>query len=79
MKQAELCSPSEESQPLEERKKTLTSSIIAVHVVYHSVEEHIHWFGQLTSYMPGILETLSPNQEQPPENLEMVPSLTMHK
>jgi len=78
VKQAALRSSSDGSQPLEERNKTLTSKIIAVHVVYHSVEEHIHWFGQLTSYMPGILETLSPNQEQPKESLEMVPSHTMH-
>ena len=77
VKQAALHSSSDGSQPSEERRKTLTSRIIAVHVVYHSVEEHIHWFGQLTSYMPGILETLSPNQEQPQESLEMVPSHTM--
>lgn len=37
---------------------TLTKRIVAVHVVYHSNEEKIHWFGQLTLCMPGILQHL---------------------
>ena len=54
-----LVKQAEGSQPSEERRKTLTSRIIAVHVVYHSVEEHIHWFGQLTAQYPGIVSSLA--------------------
>lgn len=34
---------------------TLTTRIAAVHIVHRATCEHIHWFGQLTSYSPGIL------------------------
>ena len=65
------CLPSEEPQ-LTEGKNILTRMIIAVHVVYHTVEEHIHWFGQLTSCMPGILVKLDASCKEPQEYPEMV-------
>ena len=40
---------------------TLVHRIAAVHVVYRTNHEYIHWFGQLTSHSPEIL----PSLEQP--------------
>ena len=37
----------------------LTNRIAAVHVVYNSVWEELHWFGQLTSLHPGLLPSLT--------------------
>ena len=65
MKQSGHISPSDEDAPADDGQKTLTSKIVAVHVVYHSVEEHIHWFGQITSHQPGILEQLANSQKGP--------------
>ena len=71
MKQAVLFLPSEEPLLAVERN-TLTKMIIAVRIAYHNAEEHIHWFGQLTSLMPGILEKLDASYKQPQESPEMV-------
>jgi hypothetical protein len=38
--------------------QALSQRIVAVHIVYHSIEEEIHWFGQLTLCMPGVLQHL---------------------
>jgi hypothetical protein len=37
---------------------SLVGQIAAVHVVYRECCDCIHWFGQLTSHRPGILESL---------------------
>ena len=38
---------------------SLLSHVVAMHVAYYHYQQEIMWFGQLTSYMPGILVTLS--------------------
>ena len=38
---------------------SLLSHVAAVHVAYYDYQQEIMWFGQLTSYMPGILATLN--------------------
>jgi hypothetical protein len=38
---------------------TFISLLAAIHVVYHSYEQEIMWFGQLTTHIPGILIHLS--------------------
>lgn len=37
----------------------LANRIAAVHVIYSSIHEELHWFGQLTSQYPGIVSSLS--------------------
>ena len=37
---------------------SLLSKVAAVHVVYHQYQQEIMWFGQLTTYIPGILVKL---------------------
>ena len=67
VKQSGHISPFDEDAPADDGQKTLTSKIVAVHVVYHSVEEHIHWFGQITSHQPGILEELLIDSQKGPQ------------
>ena len=67
VKQSGPISPSDEETPAHDVEKTLTSKIVAVHVVYRSVEEHIHWFGQITSHQPGILEELLIDSQKGPQ------------
>ena len=43
---------------------SLIGRIAAVHVVFRESCECIHWFGQLTSHKPGILEGLVKSAEQ---------------
>ena len=62
-------SPFIQKRAAEKRGKTLSHQIVAVHVAYHSVEEQIHWFGQLTLCMPGILQHLL---SLPQDSSEMV-------
>lgn len=45
--------------------------ISAVHVVYKATHDHIHWFGQLTSHIPGILVAMMQKAE-PEEEQNMV-------
>ena len=71
VKQNGHISPSDEDAPADDGQKTLTSKIVAVHVVYHSVEQHIHWFGQITFRRPGMLEVLEANSQNSP-NINMV-------
>ena len=42
----------------------LVGRIAAVHVVYRETSQCIHWFGQLTSHRPGILDGLVKSTEQ---------------
>ena len=78
LKQSGHISPSdEEDAHTDVGQKTLTSQIIAVHVVYHSIEEHIHWFGQIISHQPGMLEQLA-NYQQGPEMVLLLSVYTMH-
>ena len=66
LKQSGHISPSdEEDAHADDEQKTLTSQIVAVHVVYHSIEERIHWFGQITFHQPEILEQLAYYQQGP--------------
>ena len=39
-------------------RQALSQRIVAIRVVYHTIEEEIHWFGQLTLCMPGVLQQL---------------------
>ena len=43
---------------------SLMGRIAAVHVVYRETSQCIHWFGQLTSHRPGILDGLVKSTEQ---------------
>ena len=43
---------------------SLIDRIAAVHVVYQTNCESIHWFGQLTFHSPGILEGLAESIKQ---------------
>ena len=43
---------------------TLNKWITAVHIVYNSVCEELHWFGQLTSLHPGIVSILASEDVQ---------------
>ena len=43
---------------------TLTNWIVAVHIVYSSTCEELHWFDQLTFQYPGIVYIL---QEEVPQ------------
>ena len=47
-----------------ESQMTLTKWITAVHVVYNSICEELHWFGQLTSLHPGIVLILASEDVQ---------------
>lgn len=37
---------------------SLTSRVVAVHVVYDRIKQEVHWFGELVSYVPYILHVL---------------------
>ena len=50
--------------------ESLTRRIAAVHVIHHAYQSHLLWFGQLASYMPGVLVTLE--QRVPANCKEMV-------
>ena len=45
---------------------SLLSHVAAMHVAYYHYQQEIMWFGQLTSYMPGILATLSRSYSNEP-------------
>ena len=48
-----------------EGHESLIGGIAALHIVYHSVEPQVFWFGQLVSHLPGIIKTL---QDRVPHN-----------
>ena len=46
---------------------SLVHRIAAIHVAFRENSECIHWFGQLTSLSPGILESLLQSEQLPAE------------
>ena len=52
--------------------ESLTRRIAAVHVIHHTYQSHLFWFGQLTSHMPGVMVTLDSEQRVPDNSEEMV-------
>ena len=56
--------------PKFEGHESLTGRIAALHIVYHSEEPQVFWFGQLVSHLPGTMTTLE--DEVPHDGSEMV-------
>ena len=50
--------------------ESFTRRIAALHVVHHTYQSHLLWFGQLASHMPGVLVTLE--HRLPTDSEEMV-------
>ena len=52
--------------------ESLTRRIAAVHVIHHTYQSHLFWFGQLASHMPGVMVTLNSEQRVSDNSGEMV-------